>query len=326
MDAEERELFAKSLEHATAQHTGAALDAALDGLGWRDALVADPRAAVSTLFELQGAAATTSSGLDLVLAAALAPGHAAEGDVGVVLPALGGGDPPGEVAGERLVVRGLGAAGLADRARAVVVAARGDGHVARLVDRAALELRTVHGLDPRLGLVEAVADRELSAGAPASAVPAVPADWAGALAAGRRALAHELVGASRAMLELARRHALERIQFGRPIAQFQAVRHRLAESLVAIEAADAALTAAWDDPSQTAAAIAKAAAGRSARTVARHAQQVLAGIGFTTEHPLHLHVRRVLVLDRLLGGAGTLTRQLGEDLLARRSLPSILSL
>ena len=62
--------------------------------------------------------------------------------------------------------------------------------------------------------------------------------------------AHELVGASRTMLELAREHALERVQFGRPISSFQAVRHRLAETLVAIETADAVLAAAWDDRSR----------------------------------------------------------------------------
>ena len=47
--------------------------------------------------------------------------------------------------------------------------------------------------------------------------------------------------------------------------------------------------------------MAKAVAGRQARTTARHCQQVLAGIGFTTEHPLHHYVRRTLVLDALLG-------------------------
>ena len=103
------------------------------------------------------------------------------------------------------------------------------------------------------------------------------------------------------MLELARLHALERIQFGRPISSFQAVRHRLAESLVAIEAAAGLLDAVWDEPGPATAALAKGLAGRSARTVARHAQQVLAGIGFTTEHPFHLFFRRAVVLDQLLG-------------------------
>src|SRR5262249_26111517 len=47
------------------------------------------------------------------------------------------------------------------------------------------------------------------------------------LAAGRRALGWWLVGTSRAMLSLARQHALDRVQFGRPISTFQAIRHRL---------------------------------------------------------------------------------------------------
>jgi alkylation response protein AidB-like acyl-CoA dehydrogenase len=146
------------------------------------------------------------------------------------------------------------------------------------------------------------------------------------MALGQIALGHELVGASRKMLELAREHALERIQFGRPIGMFQAVRHRLAETLVAIETADAALEAAWDDGTPTAAAIAKALAGRGARTAARHCQQVLAGIGFTTEHPLHLYVRRVIVLDELLGGSRSLTADLGRTLLDTRQLPDLLPL
>ena len=74
------------------------------------------------------------------------------------------------------------------------------------------------------------------------------------------------------------------------------------------------------------AALAKAIAGRSARTAARHCQQVLAGIGFTLEHPLHRYLRRVRVLDGLFGGTRTLTRQLGEQLLAARGLPPILPL
>ena len=315
MDAEERELFAKSLRQAAAGASGPALDAALDDLGWPDAIAVDPRAAVSLLFEAQGGSGTTSSALDRVLLAALgvAPG------AGVVLPSAGRWDPPGARAGEGLAVDGLATAGLAERAEAVVVAPSGDGFVAATVDPGDLDLREIEGIDPRLGLVAVAGE----------AVPVAatrPAAWAEALAAGQRALAHELVGASRAMLGLARDHAVERIQFGRPIAAFQAVRHRLAEALVAVESADAAIAAAWDDPAPLTAALAKALAGRGARTVARHAQQVLAGIGFTTEHDLHTYVRRVLVLDRLLGDAGSLTRRLGEDLLADRHLPAILPL
>jgi alkylation response protein AidB-like acyl-CoA dehydrogenase len=150
--------------------------------------------------------------------------------------------------------------------------------------------------------------------------------WRSAVAMAQLAIGHELVGTARRMLELARVHALERIQFGRPISSFQAVRHRLAETLVAIEMADAALSGAWDDGSPTAAAMAKAVAGRGARTATRHCQQVLAGIGFTTEHPFHRYLRRVLVLDQLFGSARSLTKDLGESIVASRRLPVLLPL
>jgi alkylation response protein AidB-like acyl-CoA dehydrogenase len=60
-----------------------------------------------------------------------------------------------------------------------------------------------------------------------------PAAWSEALVLGRRAVSHQIEGGCRTMRELARGHALAREQFGRPIARFQAVRHRLAEAWVA---------------------------------------------------------------------------------------------
>jgi hypothetical protein len=285
MDAEDRALFDRSLRAATAEHTGPALDAALNGLGWADALADDPEAAVGLLFEHQGAANATSSSLDRVIATVLgAP------DAAVLLPAMG---------------RHVGTAALS-AATTVVLGDRST------VDATSLDVRPVVGLDPTLGLVEVAGD-----------LSPLPDE---ALAAGQRAVAHELVGASRTMLALARDHAVDRIQFGVPIASFQAVRHRLAESLVAIEAADAALGAAWLDPTPLAAALAKAIAGRSTRAVARHAQQVLAGVGFTTEHDLHRYVRRTIVLDHLLGDHKTLTAELGAQLRATRQVPSLLPL
>lgn len=143
------------------------------------------------------------------------------------------------------------------------------------------------------------------------------------LAAGRRALGWWLTGTSRAMLSLARTHALGRTQFGRPVAAFQAVRHRLAETLVAIEGAEATLAAATDDLGSL---LAKAAAGQAALTTARHCQQVLGGIGFTAEHDLHRHIRRVLVLDGLLGSARELTREAGAMIRAEGSAPRLVQL
>jgi hypothetical protein len=308
-------LFERSLRHATERSTGPTLDAALADLGWGEALADDPRAAVSTLFALQGAAHVTSSALDHVVLDVLGR----EG--GVVLPALGRWSPPGRFDGDRLTVHGLGGAGLADHRTALVVARAGDEEVEVTVPVAALSLRTVRGVDPDLGLVEVSADGVVVAEAPKPLTA-----WTSAVALGRIALGHQLVGASRTMLELAREHSLERIQFDRPISQFQAVRHRLADTLVAIEMAEAVLDAAWIDGAPQTAAMAKALAGRGARTASRHCQQVLAGIGFTTAHPLHRHVRRVLVLDQLFGSARSLTTELGDDLLAGRQLPPLLPL
>jgi hypothetical protein len=142
----------------------------------------------------------------------------------------------------------------------------------------------------------------------------------------RRAVGWWLVGSARAMLALARQHALDRVQFGKPIAAFQAIRHRLAETLVAIEGAEATLGLPGTDSPDLTAMLAKAAAGKAALTAARHCQQVLGGIGFTAEHNLHHHVKRALVLDGLLGSSRELTRKAGAGLRARGSAPRLAQL
>ncbi len=146
------------------------------------------------------------------------------------------------------------------------------------------------------------------------------------VAAGRHALGWWLVGAGRAMLALARRHALDRTQFGRPVASFQAIRHRLAETLVAIEGAEGTLVAAAAEPDELSFLLAKAAAGQAALTASRHCQQVLGGIGFTAEHELHRHIKRVLVLDAMLGSSRELTREAGATLRAKGFAPRLAQL
>lgn len=145
-----------------------------------------------------------------------------------------------------------------------------------------------------------------------------------ALAAGRRAVGWWLLGAGRAMLELARAHALDRAQFGKPIASFQAVRHKLAETLVALEGAHAVLNAAGSG--ELSSLLAKAAAGRAALLAARHCQQVLGGIGYTADHPLHIHLKRVLVLDGLLGSTRELTRSAGRHVISAGAAPRLTGL
>ncbi len=154
----------------------------------------------------------------------------------------------------------------------------------------------------------------------------VPDGEAMRLSEARLAVGWWLVGSARAMLALARQHALDRVQFGKPIAAFQAVRHRLAETLVAIEGAEAALGLPGVEGPDLAAMLAKAAAGKAALSAARHCQQVLGGIGFTAEHDLAQHVKRVLVLDGLLGSSKELTVRVGAGLRARGSAPRLAQL
>ncbi len=320
MDGEELAIFREAVRQVAQRTSAEDLDKGLESLGWRDALRADRRAAISTLFELQGSANATSSALDFVLAEAL--GLDDDAISCVVLPALGSVEPPGRVAGEKVSVRGLATRAMARGERVCVVTKSAETYGCVTVDAGRLTARRLSGIDPELALVEVTGD----VGAAPTASLTAPDAWSMAVALGRLALSQELLGASRAMLALACDHARERVQFGRPIAAFQAVRHRLAESLVAIEGSHAALAAAWDEGSELAASVAKAVSGRGARTVARHSQQVLAGMGFTMEHPFHRHLRRVLVLDQILGSSRSIMKATGEMLLRERSLPLVIPL
>jgi hypothetical protein len=315
IEGDDLDLFERTLRHANKTCNGASLDAALADVGWHDALAVDQRAAVAIQFELQGRANTTSSALDDVMSFALG----VDGSVAVVLPPLGRSAPPGSRCRDHLAVEGIATAALARRERALAAATADGTSVLKVAPVAELDTVSVRGIDPELGLV-------LVTGEVAAPDEVAPAHWDAAVDLARVAIGHELTGAARAMLDLARDHALERIQFGQPIAMFQAVRHRLAEALVAIETASAMLDAAWLDRTPQTAAMAKAVAGRSARTTAKHCQQVLAGIGFTLEHPFHRYLRRILVLDELLGSARTLTTSLGAEVLATGRLPRMLAL
>jgi hypothetical protein len=323
IEAEELELLRQGFQRALEADDAGKADEALAELGWREALVAEGQTVVPLIFTEKGLANAAATVLDDLLLSAL--GLTALTGAGVVLPEVGARTPPGSVVGGRLSVRGSGTARLLSGG-AVVVAAAADGACQAVSVRVDdLTVHPVAGIDPAFGLVAVAAD-----GAAFKALDEAAITWQRVIATAQLALAFELLGASRAMLGLAREHALARTQFGRPIASFQAVRHRLADSLLAVEGLAAAVSAAWDafgswpsggpDRDQLA-AIAKAVAGRNARSVARNCQQVLAGIGFTAEHRFHRYFRRVLLLDEMLGSARELTRELGGDLLAARELP-----
>jgi hypothetical protein len=315
MDDDDLQLFRRTVVDALATRWGTQVDDVVERLGWRDALDTDRQAAVAVLFECLGSSHASCTSLDDVLAGSLSP--AGSPTAAVVLPKPDGTQPPGEVRGDRLHVRGVASARLAETGRALIVAGSPEGPVTAWLKAADLEVRSIGGMDPELGLVEVAGTLPTPLDVDASA----PGLWAAAVRTGQLALAHQLLGAAGAMLELARQHAGERMQFGSPIGSFQGVSHRLAETLVAAEGARAALTVAWDDPEPSAGSVAKALAGRAALLAARHGQQVLAGIGFTTEHRFHHYVRRALVLDQLLGSARRLTSDLGRRLIEERRLP-----
>ncbi len=316
LDDAASQILVTALRDAASSASGASLDRALDEIGWVDALDVAPQVAVATLFDQQGRSGSTSGALGRLLTRA--PGAPSDASVVALLPAFGSAAPTASGEG----VRGLATRDVTASEQVVVVADEGGQLGWRAVPTSMLELRPVEGLDPRLGLVEVTGPSP--AGDEGWSPTARP--WDEAVAIARLAVGHELVGAMRTMLELARTHALARVQFDRPIAGFQAVRHRLAEALVAIEAAEATLVGAWEDGSTLAAALAKVVCGESSRTVRRHCQQVLAGIGFTSEHDLHLLVRRTIVLDGLFGDAGAITAEIGAQVLVDGELPRLLPL
>ena len=321
MDANDQKLFAEALRDVTASHAGQSLDGALVELGWAEALAEQPRMATALLFEQQGLLNATSQSLQTVFARAAGLVHTSS--AAIVLPQIGSTLPPGEVTRAGIVVHGLTTITALGSTGSVAVVRGADGPLSTVVlTPDELTFQPVEGMDPDLGLVRVTTTQPV----PVTRAEPLAADWPAAVSAAQQALAHELVGVSRAMLRLARDHAVDRIQFGRPIASFQAIRHRLSDSLVAVEAADAAAAAGWEAPSPTSSVLAKALAGQAALAIARHAQQILAGMGFTREHPLHHHVRRALVLDALFGSSRSLLDDLGEQALRTGRLPDMVPL
>ena len=133
------------------------------------------------------------------------------------------------------------------------------------------------------------------------------------------ALACEQVGVAERALDMARDYALLRTQFGRPIGSFQAVKHKLANVLLEVEAArSAAWYGLWAadakrDQLPVVASIAQATCSAAAYQATAENVQVHGGIGYTWEHPAHLYFRRATTSRMWLGDpAGHYERLLGQ--------------
>jgi len=132
-------------------------------------------------------------------------------------------------------------------------------------------------------------------------------------------LSAEIVGGAQRCLDMAVQYAKDRVQFGRPIGQFQAIKHKCADMLLQIESGKtAAYYALWvaakdDDELTTVAPLAKAFCSEAYFFAASENIQVHGGIGFTWEHDAHLYFKRAKSSELLFGDP-----VYHRDLLARR--------
>jgi len=128
-------------------------------------------------------------------------------------------------------------------------------------------------------------------------------------------LAAEQIGAAERCLELTVEYAKNRVQFGRPIGSFQALKHRMADLYVAVAAAKAVVSEACDDPTPTNAATARLAASEALCTVAAEGIQLHGGIAITWEHDMHLYFKRAHGSSHLLSSSRELLRRLEAEVL-----------
>ena len=136
----------------------------------------------------------------------------------------------------------------------------------------------------------------------------------GAFDRGALAVAAQLLGVTEQLIEIAADYACEREQFGRPIGSFQAIKHHLANVLLALEFARpvtyrAAYSVAHDHPDRSIhVSMAKSFASDAATLAARTALQVHGAIGYTWEHDLHLWMKRAWALAAAWGDASVASR------------------
>lgn len=306
MDVAEKRELQNSLQAMLAECSDdpAAVGAMLRELGWDD-VVAEDRTAAALLFEALGQAAVPSALLDESVLATL--GIAQEATA-MAYP-LNARDllwePAAMFDGATVTVDAVLRSPGASPQRVVLAVG---SHQFAVMPTSALPLTPVSGLDEAGGWARLVGELAVDPGW----LVDTRASWRDAATQARRLIAAELVGLARSALALALAHVTDRQQFGRAIGSFQAVRFRLAETKVAIEAAAEAIRVAFDDDSTITAAVAKALAGRAAESAVRNAAQVCGAMGLTWEFGLHAVVRRSFSLDQVLGSANVLTSALGR--------------
>jgi alkylation response protein AidB-like acyl-CoA dehydrogenase len=128
-------------------------------------------------------------------------------------------------------------------------------------------------------------------------------------------LAAEQIGAATHCLDLTVAYTKDRVQFGRPIGSFQALKHRMADLYVAVQSARAVINDAIAEPSPTSAALARVAASEAFTKVAAEAVQMHGGIAITWEHDIQLYFKRAHGSAQLLGPPREHLRRLESEVL-----------
>jgi alkylation response protein AidB-like acyl-CoA dehydrogenase len=128
-------------------------------------------------------------------------------------------------------------------------------------------------------------------------------------------LAAEQVGAAAKCLDLTVEYTKGRVQFGRPIGSFQALKHRMADLYVAVQSARAVVDEAVAQPSAPAAALARVTASEAFSNVAAEAVQMHGGIAITWEHDIQLYFKRAHSSAQLLGPPRDHLRRLESEVL-----------
>jgi alkylation response protein AidB-like acyl-CoA dehydrogenase len=190
----------------------------------------------------------------------------------------------------------------ASATKILVTATGPDGLGVFVIDRSDVDCRYLETVDRSRALYDVTFDN-----APAQRLAGN--DISRALDIAAVTLAAETLGSARWVLDTTVEYAKVREQFDVPIGSFQAVQHKLADDLVALERAWAATywaamcLDADDADAPRAAAIAKATSCEAARHIAKDGIQIHGGIGYTWEHDLHLYIRRAYAAEGMLGSA-----------------------
>ncbi len=126
-------------------------------------------------------------------------------------------------------------------------------------------------------------------------------------------LAAEQVGAAARCLELTVEYTKQRVQFGRQIGSFQALKHRMADMYVAVQSARAVVGDAVAAPGPVTAALARVAATEAFCAVAGEAIQLHGGIAITWEHDIQLYFKRAHTSAALLGSPAEALKHLESE-------------